>query len=276
MERRREADEDGGAAGDGGEEARRVQIRARKARRRAGGAAPVPADEWRRMMAEEELSREELDRLVMNYLVVEGYQDVAERFQAEAGVEPEIPLSTISERMGVRKAIHAGRVHDAIERVNDLDPDILDTRRGLCFHLHRQCLVELIRGGADMLEEALRYAQDELSPLAADDLELLAELEEAMVLLAFDNPEQSPAGHLLSQSQRQAVATELNEAILESQCESREARLPRMLRRLVWTQEQLARELEFPRITELATASFGDEGGGGGGVNNDGDDPPPS
>ena len=57
----------------------------------------------------------------MNYLVVEGYQDVAERFAAEAGVPSEVPLDAIGERMEVRKAVHAGRVLEAVERVNDLE-----------------------------------------------------------------------------------------------------------------------------------------------------------
>lgn len=215
-------------------------------------------EEWRSQLAAVEVGRAELDRLVMNYLVVEGYKDVAERFAAEAGVEAEVPLDAIAERMEVRKAVHAGRVLEAVARVNDMDPDVLDTRPRLCFRLHRQHLVELIRDGG-RLEEALRYAQTDVAPHAAGSDEMLAEMEEAMLLLAFDDPAASPAGHLLAQAQRQAVATELNEAILESQCESREARLPRLLRRLEWTQERLAEQMTFPRVVDYSNATAGHE-----------------
>ena len=45
----------------------------------------------------------------------------------------------------------------AIERVNDLDPDILERQQRLFFHLQQQRLIELIRGG--QLAEALEFAQ---------------------------------------------------------------------------------------------------------------------
>ena len=45
----------------------------------------------------------------------------------------------------------------AIERVNDLDPEILEEQQGLFFHLQQQRLIELIRQG--QLQEALEFAQ---------------------------------------------------------------------------------------------------------------------
>ncbi len=45
----------------------------------------------------------------------------------------------------------------AIERVNDLDPEILESQQQLFFHLQQQRLIELIRGG--QLQEALEFAQ---------------------------------------------------------------------------------------------------------------------
>lgn len=45
----------------------------------------------------------------------------------------------------------------AIERVNDLDPEILEEQQELFFHLQQQRLIELIRGG--QLAEALEFAQ---------------------------------------------------------------------------------------------------------------------
>lgn len=44
-----------------------------------------------------------LYQLVMNYLIVEGYQDAAERFLQESGTEPKVDLRTIEDRVAIRK-----------------------------------------------------------------------------------------------------------------------------------------------------------------------------
>ena len=62
----------------------------------------------------------------MNYLVIQGYKDAAEKFSKEANVPPNVDLNTIQDRMNVRTAIESGNIDDAIERVNDLDPEVSD------------------------------------------------------------------------------------------------------------------------------------------------------
>ncbi len=66
----------------------------------------------------------DLNRLVMNYLVIEGYKDAAEKFSTEAGVAPSVNLSSIEDRMQIRHAVQSGSVEHAVERVNDLDPEV--------------------------------------------------------------------------------------------------------------------------------------------------------
>ncbi|MED6146454.1 Glucose-induced degradation complex subunit [Stylosanthes scabra] len=44
----------------------------------------------------------------------------------------------------LKKAVQSGNVEDAIEKVNDLNPEVLDTNPNLCFHLQQQRLIELI------------------------------------------------------------------------------------------------------------------------------------
>ena len=63
----------------------------------------------------------------MNFLIIEGYKDAAEQFSKEASLPPAVDLSTIQDRMTVRNAIESGQVDDAIEKVNDLDPEVSDT-----------------------------------------------------------------------------------------------------------------------------------------------------
>jgi glucose-induced degradation protein 8 len=54
-------------------------------------------------------------------------------------------------------------------------------------------------------------------------------------LLAFDS-RKSPVGDLLDHAQRQKIASELNAAILTSQCQEKDPKLPSMLKMLLWAQ----------------------------------------
>lgn len=60
----------------------------------------------------------------MNYLVIEGYKDAAEKFSKEADIPPNVDLSTIQDRMSIRMCVETGKIDDAIEKVNDLDPEV--------------------------------------------------------------------------------------------------------------------------------------------------------
>lgn len=104
----------------------------------------------------------DLNKLIMNYLVIEGYKDAAEKFSNEAGIKPFMDLNSIEARMHIRTAVQQGNIEEAIDRVNDLDPEILDANPRLYFHLLQQQLIELIREGKTM--EALTFAQEDLAP----------------------------------------------------------------------------------------------------------------
>lgn len=69
-------------------------------------------------------SLSDLNRLIMDYLVIEGYKDAAERFSSESGLSPQVDLESIENRMNIRSAIQRGDVEDAIGRVNELDPEV--------------------------------------------------------------------------------------------------------------------------------------------------------
>lgn len=79
---------------------------------------------------------------------LEGFKEAAEKFQAEAGVEPSISLSTLDNRILIREAVQSGRIQEATHLVNKLHPWLLDNDRYLYFHLQQLHLIELIRYGA--------------------------------------------------------------------------------------------------------------------------------
>ncbi|KAJ3296913.1 Glucose-induced degradation complex subunit [Rhizoclosmatium sp. JEL0117] len=216
----------------------------------------IPRDEWEKKLADVKINKRDLNKLIMNYLVIEGYKDAVEKFSQESGLPPNVDLSSIEERMKIRAAIQEGRIDEAIERVNDLDPEILDSNPRLYFHLQQQKLIELIREGK--IVEALDFAQEELAARGEENPEFLEELEQTMSLLAFDASQGSPVAGLLDYSQRLKTAGELNAAILKAQCQERNPKLPSLLKMLVWSQNQLEERVTFPKIKNLVTAELED------------------
>lgn len=206
----------------------------------------MTTDDWEERLSKATVSKAVMNELVMNYLIIEGYRDAAERFREEAAVEPTVDLSTIGDRMSTRLALQRGDVAAAMERANELDPLILDENQALFFHLQQQKLIELIREGK--VEEALTFAQDELAPRGEENPEFLHELERTMMLLAFEDGAKSPMGDLLSSAQRQKTASELNAAILSSQCQEKDPKLPALLKLLSWAQDELKKTVNFPTM----------------------------
>ncbi|XP_071935015.1 protein GID8 homolog isoform X5 [Coffea arabica] len=197
-----------------------------------------------------------MNKLVMNFLVTEGYVDAAEKFRKESGTEPDIDLATITDRMAVKKAVQCGNVEDAIEKVNDLNPEILDTNPQLFFHLQQQRLIELIRNGK--VAEALEFAQEELAPRGEENdilqQSFLEELERTVSLLAFEDVNNCPVAELLDISQRLKTASEVNAAILTSQSHEKEI----LLRMLVDTYYIVCRyALEVQHILECSLMMTG-------------------
>uniref|UniRef100_K7KXZ7 CTLH domain-containing protein n=1 Tax=Glycine max TaxID=3847 RepID=K7KXZ7_SOYBN len=80
-----------------------------------------------------------MNKLVMNFLITEGYVEAAEKFRMESGTEPDIDLATITYRMAVKN----GSTKDT------------GYNSPIIFHLQQQRLIELFRNGK---VEALEFA----------------------------------------------------------------------------------------------------------------------
>ncbi|CAM8912043.1 hypothetical protein QQ045_033191 [Rhodiola kirilowii] len=212
----------------------------------------ITKDEWVRKLADIKIRKEDMNKLVMNYFVTEGYVDAAEKFRMESGTEPDINLETITDRMLVKKAVMEGNIQEAIEKVNDLNPEILDTNPQLFFHLQQQRLIELIR--EKDYDKALEFAQEELAPRGQENPSFLEELERTVALLVFDDTLISPVQELMDPAHRNKTASEVNAAILTSQNHEKDPKLPALLKMLIWAQSQLDEKAIYPHINDLSTA----------------------
>ena len=183
---------------------------------------------------------------------------------------------------------------------------LLDRDNRLHFSLLRLQLVELIRASfssstsdSTAVAKAIEFAQQNLAPYATLDPQFKNDLERAMALLIVPReswtqtsstsqsqpPQTSNAAtgtqtsnsnefgalaELVDPSLRRRVAKDVNEAILQSQGERREANIRYLVRARAWA-EQLAREKKLDLPDRLSLGLDGDEAeGSGGGERNGG------
>lgn len=196
----------------------------------------------------------DMNKLIMNYLVTEGFKEAAEKFQEEAGVVPSVELSSLDNRILIREAVQNGRVQEATHLVNQFHPELLDNDRYLYFHLQQLHLIELIRSAK--IEEALSFAQTRMSEAGENNPDILHELERTLALLAFEHPEESPFNDLLEQSHRQKVASELNAAILKQENQEHTSpKIANLLKLILWAQAELDKKnINYPKMTDIGTA----------------------
>lgn len=212
----------------------------------------ISKEEWMAKFSSHQITRADMNTLIMNYLVTEGFKESAEKFRLESGIQPSVDLNQLDDRIKIREEIQNGRIENAISLVNSLQPELLDNDRYLYFHLQQQHLIELIRQGN--VEGALDYAQTHLAERGEENPEILSELERTLALLAFEEPEKSPFGDLLHLCQRQKVASELNAAILETDATPK---LANLLKLLLWAQEELdKKKIKYPKMTDIANGTI--------------------
>ena len=60
----------------------------------------------------------------MDYLITEGYPSAARKFAIEANIQPKTDFESINERVEIRDSIHKGDLQTAIEKINELNPQV--------------------------------------------------------------------------------------------------------------------------------------------------------
>jgi hypothetical protein len=60
----------------------------------------------------------------MEYLISEGYPNAAHKFAVEANLTHEGSQASFAARVEIKRAIMSGRIEDAMESINDLNPEV--------------------------------------------------------------------------------------------------------------------------------------------------------
>ncbi|PKS05871.1 hypothetical protein jhhlp_007701 [Lomentospora prolificans] len=181
----------------------------------------------------------EMNALILDYLTLSGYSRAAANFSSEANLDPHQDNQSILVRQNIQNAIHRGHVHEAIEALNDLDPEILDGDAVLHFSLLRLQLVELIRQCTSSpdgdITPALSFAQTHLAPRAPTRPQFLEDLENTMALIVFPHDKLGPdLLRLLHPNLRREVADNVNKALLQRQADRREAAIRMLIHTRAW------------------------------------------
>jgi len=70
------------------------------------------------------LSESDINTVIMDYLIKEGYPDSAQKFAIEANIKQPPDEESMRTRVDIRNAIHSGDIQSAIERINELNPEV--------------------------------------------------------------------------------------------------------------------------------------------------------
>ena len=101
-------------------------------------------EDWLSRLESMQLKRSELNLLIMDYLIAEGFKEAAERFKTEANIDSDKinqlvtsheTSEQIDQRIAVRIAIENGRIREAMKLINDYYPELIDNNRHLYFKL---------------------------------------------------------------------------------------------------------------------------------------------
>ncbi|KAK0412341.1 hypothetical protein QR680_006156 [Steinernema hermaphroditum] len=168
-------------------------------------------------LRQQEPDHDVMHEVVLNYLITEGYGEVAQALCEDAGLPYPNSDSTnsLEQRMAIRNAIEEeGDVEKAISMVNTLSPSLIEHDEEIRFLLQQQQIIELVRN--EQIDEALAMGEKAMASSNLLDESILQEMERTFSLLAFDNPERSHFGNLMNISHRQRVANSVNTAVLKS------------------------------------------------------------
>ncbi|WEW57768.1 hypothetical protein PRK78_003235 [Emydomyces testavorans] len=220
---------------------------------------------FERKVEEVKTSKTDINFLVMDYLVTNGYPLAAKKFALEANIQPQADIESIQQRVDIRNAIYSGDIQTAIEKINELNPRILDCNASLHFALLQLQLIELIRTCTSTpngdISPALDFATSQLAPRAPTNPQFLEDLEKTLSLLIFPSENLSPSlAALLDPELRKTIATRVNEAILQIQGARCEARLRNLVKLRTWA-EQKARQTKKDIPDKLDIGLDRDPGG---------------
>jgi hypothetical protein len=214
----------------------------------------ISNEKWNGELSKIKVNRDDMNKLVLNYLIIEGYKEAVIKFTKESNLTCEYDLELLEKRIQIRNFIIKGEIDEAINLINNINSEILEKNPSIHFELEKQKLIEIIK--ANKVEEAIMFAQNTLFPITVNNPKLLDELENIMSLLAFEDIKTSPFKELGGVDQLKKLSSIVNLQILASQMQPTDLILPLVMKLLKYSQNELKKEIKFPEIISVCPLQY--------------------
>ncbi|KAM3147530.1 hypothetical protein pb186bvf_000337 [Paramecium bursaria] len=208
-------------------------------------------EDWHLNNKQISISKNDMNQLVLNFFIVEGYREAAINFSKATGIKLSLgEIEKMTDRIETKQNILNGQIDIVLDKFKT-NPN---TR--ILFSLKMQKLIEIIK--QNQIKEAIDYAQREIIQHLIEEPSLLEETEKVMSLIAFEDMNQSPHNQLLKNSQRIKIASEINAQYLILEGNGMlDAKLTILMKLLQWAQKSLSQHLKYPEIIDIQTGQFG-------------------
>ena len=203
----------------------------------------VSTVDWDDILSKNQVSKSQLNSIIMDYFVVGSFKDAAIEFARESFATSSVDMESISDRELVRNEVINGDCLHAIHLINKICPSILENNQVLLMQLYRQHFVNLLQAG--QVQQSIGFAKKYIAPLVLQHPPFLHDIEQMMSLVIYkDVSKECPSHvqHLLSPSTCYEVAEAVNRAILKQRGLCVEPVLVGMMREVVYYQNEMKRK----------------------------------
>lgn len=216
----------------------------------------ITNEQWNKELNTKKVNKEQMNQIVANYLFIQGYNIPLKKFINEAKIKFDFDEKLLNKRFLIRKLITENKIEQAIIEIDSINKNILEENKTLLFVLLRQKLLNYIK--ENKLQEALKFAKDTLLPLTEGNSFLFKELENIMCLLAYDNLDEAPEKELLTDKFLEKIASKANLVILNYLSGNKPVNLTLelLIKLMIYVQNQLKQEIDFPQIVSLCPLVF--------------------
>ena len=216
----------------------------------------ITNDKWFKELNSRKINKDKMNKLIANYLFIQGYCYPLKKFIEETKIKFNFDEKLLNKRYLIRQLITKNKIEAAINKINLLDKKILQENKIIFFVLQRQRLINYIQ--ENNLNDALIFAQKTLLPLVEGDSFLYKELENAMGLMAYENISDAPEKEMIEDKFLEKIASKTNLVILNylSKDKMINLNLETLIKLMMFVQNELKNEIDFPQITSLSPLIF--------------------
>lgn len=182
------------------------------------------------------VQKQDLNTLILNYFIYEGLYDLAHTFSLEKDL-PFPPNKFLIIRHNLRTLFLDGRIDDAINTLNEIDSNILDSDTFIYYFLNEHKAFEMIEREDD-IETVIEFIENEIVPIVEREKMLLCYLEDLMENFVFRN--------IKIDEKRQEIANYVNKKLMQERDE--ECMLKTWVREVVEGEKNLDEKYVFPKF----------------------------